>query len=1208
MSSKGSSAGRARKCAKGAEEPQEPPLDAQAPSRKQKFREGVDVVEMTGKKCKPCGIGEEGPDPVAKAVRGVEEPMPWGYPPIALKQGRILDGFYKKTKGWSFGTLVKKLGSDPDERDRFASLRETTVQRLIDGGGAARIDWNQENEKLLLVKKRTADEMVEPEDAYWDYDYYVRVHGDPHTNGMGHRVVTSEGGKRKEVIVPGEPIRKRRRVQSNIIDLVETLDSNKNMQLVDNQLERKKADLDASISPLKATGVFMKFGSLQLGSGSSSSGSGRATLETPTKSKGGRDFLTPKGKAPVEPAEQIQIDIDDDGAEDVMGFGFQLEKVQKLEDGPEESSDEEPVGRGQRRAGNKKAAAQPRRAAAKAKPAAKPNAAPGSSKPPGGGGGRGRPALVLKDEVDKVVEKFLNSQRSDADFYGCGQESTKYYKTLKKRHADIKKAIDTADSLENLQLNLRWRLMEDHCPIARNLRLGKKMDAVIASAQSIKDNGEESAAFAETHQKVSHYNSLDPDVAVHLPLFASRGMFKRKCLNSEGRAFLCSIGIDKMKAVFGEVDATVEPAQVSFISDRLVSTCKQNNAKTLLAELIPKALPSEVVDYNSSLYPTCLQQLLHVHAIVHDLEADPDEVFVAADACVNEKMPICHALKMYPTGRQMITDAKERAKRREKATECDEKASAQLKALESALAAEDLDIDAEATLFKDLSQTYGQYDSVPEESVESAKKCIELAASRCTARWLELVDGVVDGSESYSDVFESADGAALMKYIKDIKDADNGEFKHVISKCQAECPTLQVMIGFCALIKKAGDFEDSDAKLEHREAAALRGMLCATTKNLDVFKEKQDDLRTYMTETFDREHALVKAIADTVDKQARDHATVILGYIKKYTDTYPDLKFYDVEADKEGKDISKFVETAPEMNDEVSTAASALVRIAAGTHDLALNKETQYCHYLAKCLHPVAKLATAMAAPLTMSQAFCDVVGKAVDALADFKIFVGTLTEADEGTLFKTTGDQGHMCHVFDGEFQVPKSHMAFGEMADNMTKQISDGWCTKWTNAKAELIKHLPDGHAAAKDVVLEHRALMTAMLKNPAYEELANASGAALSEVKAIKALQKQRVKFIAPELFEELSSQGLLGASCVTTTYVIFKMGSELAKFTNVRTRKIAAQRLKAELVTKTQLGNLGKDTAALLEQLCTAESDVEDVSAALKLLEALAAEAE
>eukprot|EP00971_Amphidinium_carterae_P332487 6466676-Amphidinium_carterae.2 len=53
----------------------------------------------------------------------------------------------------------------------------------------------------------------ESPDQLWDYDYYVQEHGDPATNGKGHRVVTMPGSTKKEVLVPGPPVRKVKRAR-----------------------------------------------------------------------------------------------------------------------------------------------------------------------------------------------------------------------------------------------------------------------------------------------------------------------------------------------------------------------------------------------------------------------------------------------------------------------------------------------------------------------------------------------------------------------------------------------------------------------------------------------------------------------------------------------------------------------------------------------------------------------------------------------------------------------------------------------------------------------------------------------------------------------------------------------------------------------------------------------------------------------------------
>jgi hypothetical protein len=140
--------------------------------------------------------------------------------------------------------LVALLGRDQDERGKFNDYLQACVEQLRDNPTRA-IAWPTPAPKTLTERQATELAWEEPDEEWWHYNVYVQEHGDPASNGKGHRVAERQnraGAWEKCVVVPCKQIYrlKRRRVQSS--ELHRTVDDG-TFQLGDQQLEDKHRDL-----------------------------------------------------------------------------------------------------------------------------------------------------------------------------------------------------------------------------------------------------------------------------------------------------------------------------------------------------------------------------------------------------------------------------------------------------------------------------------------------------------------------------------------------------------------------------------------------------------------------------------------------------------------------------------------------------------------------------------------------------------------------------------------------------------------------------------------------------------------------------------------------------------------------------------------------------------------------------------------------------
>eukprot|EP00969_Alexandrium_andersonii_P026108 1139651-Alexandrium_andersonii.AAC.1 len=106
--------------------------------------------------------------------------------------------------------------------------------------------------KVLKHVKEKRTEWHEPDTELWEYSYYVAQKGNPHENGLGHRVTTMNGVH--GVLVPTAPIYKLKKNQALVASLEADITNNK-MDLGEGNIEQTFSDLASSFDSDAAKAV-----------------------------------------------------------------------------------------------------------------------------------------------------------------------------------------------------------------------------------------------------------------------------------------------------------------------------------------------------------------------------------------------------------------------------------------------------------------------------------------------------------------------------------------------------------------------------------------------------------------------------------------------------------------------------------------------------------------------------------------------------------------------------------------------------------------------------------------------------------------------------------------------------------------------------------------------------------------------------------------
>ena len=340
-----------------------------------------------------------------------------------------------KHRGIDASNFSSFIGESKTEYKKFEAMLLAMIEQMIqhakDGTPNKKIRWDSLEKKVeeLITREITEDVMEDPDDEYWDYDFYVEKKGDPSLNGLGHRVVEDGSGK-KEVIVPGPPIRKRKRRQVMSSEILCKADDGK-MLITPNQLREKKAEFEAMNERVKGTG---KYRSLAL------QGSEEKKTSSSPQAAGSADSRGPAHG----------------------GFGHKLimasapEKA-KSEAESDEGSELPVLPKGKRRRGAK---AGGRRATPKRKAIqdgdlddGNPAPSPGSRTPVKGG----RPSTDLLTTLAKMEEQFQNTAKDDAQLYGTHLEVKNWMQTFDRRDKDLSKAEEVCKDIDKVEELSGWR-------------------------------------------------------------------------------------------------------------------------------------------------------------------------------------------------------------------------------------------------------------------------------------------------------------------------------------------------------------------------------------------------------------------------------------------------------------------------------------------------------------------------------------------------------------------------------------------------------------------------------------------------------------------------------------------------------------------------------------------------------------------------------
>jgi hypothetical protein len=175
--------------------------DTQKRQRRSSERQGG---QPDGRSCDMCGEKDTSDDPVDKALTGESIFRSWGYPANADGSQQGTTCLYCllcyvarfKHKGKSKNAAVTEIGNNHEQHTKFKACVSCVIEFFISRGGRHMvIGWADIDRRVIVVITQKKIEIFEADDDLWDYDLYVREHGDPESNGKGHKVVCDYGKK-----------------------------------------------------------------------------------------------------------------------------------------------------------------------------------------------------------------------------------------------------------------------------------------------------------------------------------------------------------------------------------------------------------------------------------------------------------------------------------------------------------------------------------------------------------------------------------------------------------------------------------------------------------------------------------------------------------------------------------------------------------------------------------------------------------------------------------------------------------------------------------------------------------------------------------------------------------------------------------------------------------------------------------------------------
>lgn len=182
-----------------------------------------------GRLCKLCQSPDNSKDPIDGGS------LAWWYAP---KNGKTqgCHCFYCG-KAWhtkfrhdartkSLSALLHEAGKDTSIHESFMATRKLIIDKCLQNGGRDIRVTSKEFPIATVVSKERTVNSIEDSDDWVELEYYRTQYfggmGDPMTNGRGHRVVKLQG--QMGVVVPGPPVKKLKRAQQGIVDVVRVED------------------------------------------------------------------------------------------------------------------------------------------------------------------------------------------------------------------------------------------------------------------------------------------------------------------------------------------------------------------------------------------------------------------------------------------------------------------------------------------------------------------------------------------------------------------------------------------------------------------------------------------------------------------------------------------------------------------------------------------------------------------------------------------------------------------------------------------------------------------------------------------------------------------------------------------------------------------------------------------------------------------------
>jgi hypothetical protein len=427
------------------------------------------VVSPDGRECRICKVKDNDSDYVIPTLF-----VKWGYPSKNGKNEGNHCYYCVRAFRARFGASVKTmegledtLGADDKKHTLFMALRKDVIDTLVAAGRydvRIRKDTSQESEfQAVLTKTNSKNiEVIDPEDKFMELQDYRDEHGDPASNGKGHKRTTFQG--REIVLMPSKRVFRIKRSHLISVGISERIDSGD--VLNNSQLEDMMADVFDSINPERATGVtldeLMGAGPRVNQEGASSSSASSSGAAPPVKTQTGFGF----------------------------GFGFGVVAESSGKEGANSAASNQagpsPV-KPARRATTK--TPQAPQAAWQAPPATRKKTLTSN---PGSSGKRGRPRSDPVQICLQAVAEFSSVKPDDDKHFGTNSKVHRRF--LERQIAALEENEKEITSQE----------------LVESTKVKKQVKAMHALVAVIKSSGLHSKAFSEEFDAKSNFLCLPP--------------------------------------------------------------------------------------------------------------------------------------------------------------------------------------------------------------------------------------------------------------------------------------------------------------------------------------------------------------------------------------------------------------------------------------------------------------------------------------------------------------------------------------------------------------------------------------------------------------------------------------------------------------------------------------------------------------------------